>query len=82
MLMEDRAMVRYELAFKSTLTVAFGLDLDVNECATNNGNCSQICTNTIGSYACLCLTGYKLNIDNKTCAGEYASCLAAMNIHV
>ncbi|XP_064613090.1 signal peptide, CUB and EGF-like domain-containing protein 2 [Liolophura sinensis] len=33
---------------------------DVNECNTNNGGCSQTCTNTHGSYRCSCEPGYGL----------------------
>ena len=44
---------------------------DVNECATLNGGCSQICTNIIGSYYCSCSIGYLLSADNRTCNGTY-----------
>ena len=43
---------------------------DVNECLLNNGNCSQNCTDTIGSYTCSCYVGYTLNDDRRTCAGK------------
>ena len=43
--------------------------LDVNECATNNGGCSQICTNTDGSFVCSCNPGYTLAADGVTCNG-------------
>lgn len=43
----------------------------MNECATNNGNCSQLCTNAIGSYACTCSTGYVLDNDLRTCNGKF-----------
>ena len=42
---------------------------DINECAVQNGNCSQLCVNTNGSYYCSCYPGYRLNQDNKTCDG-------------
>ena len=32
-----------------------------------NSSCSQICTNTIGSYICSCRPGYVLDIDNRNC---------------
>lgn len=41
--------------------------VDINECKTNNGNCSDICTNKIGSFDCSCNDGFKLEADNKTC---------------
>ncbi|KAK7789121.1 hypothetical protein R5R35_010865 [Gryllus longicercus] len=37
-----------------------------NECATDNGGCSQKCVDTPGGYYCACLQGYRL-VDNRTC---------------
>ena len=36
------------------------VDVDVDECAENNGGCSPLanCTNSPGTYACTCLPGY------------------------
>ena len=34
-------------------------------------NCEQICSNTYGSYACSCVSGYQLAPDGKSCLGEY-----------
>ena len=44
---------------------------DINECQPNGGlgPCSQICTNTIGSFNCSCNTGYTLS--GYTCNGRY-----------
>ena len=42
---------------------------DINECDDNNGGCSQICTNTEGSYECSCTNGYVLNSDRHNCSG-------------
>ena len=52
---------------------------DIDECATNNGNCGQTCNNTIGSYSCSCVAGYLLNADSRSCSGKintfrYAKC--------
>ncbi len=44
--------------------------LDVNECSTGNGGCSQICTNTVGTYSCGCTSGYTLSNDTISCLGE------------
>lgn len=55
--------------------------LDINECATNNGNCLQLCSNTVGSYYCSCLTGYRLLADNRTCSGEYTLCFFNWCLH-
>lgn len=34
---------------------------DINECATGQHQCSQICTNLNGSYACSCRHGFQLS---------------------
>ena len=44
--------------------------LDVNECATANGNCDQDCHNTNGSYYCTCDSGWRLDPDGHTCNGD------------
>ena len=48
---------------------------DINECATNNGGCEQICNNTAGSYQCSCGPGYTLNSDGHACDGKMANSL-------
>lgn len=45
-------------------------NLDVNECAVNNGNCEQKCVNKLGSRSCTCDVGYEINTDGRTCTGE------------
>ena len=41
---------------------------DINECYDRNGNCSQYCINTPGSYLCKCNEQYYSRaIDGKTC---------------
>ena len=44
--------------------------LDINECRTDNGECTQTCDNTDGSYQCSCWDGYELTSDGYTCIGE------------
>ena len=44
--------------------------IDVNECATNNGGCDQICNNTKGSYECKCRSGFLLSSDKHKCNGK------------
>jgi hypothetical protein len=43
---------------------------DINECTTNNGGCSNNCTNTIGSYFCSCPLGFQLQSDQRTCKSK------------
>ena len=44
--------------------------IDINECNDGDANCSQICTNTIGSYYCSCEIGfYNLTVDGRNCSG-------------
>ena len=43
---------------------------DIDECATDQANCSQSCNNTIGSYQCSCNEGYVLDSDKHTCYGN------------
>ena len=41
---------------------------DINECDSLYGACSQICENTIGSFLCSCVDGFKASpIDSKKC---------------
>ena len=44
--------------------------LDIDECETKNGGCTQTCNNTIGSYRCFCWDGYELANDSHTCDGK------------
>lgn len=41
--------------------------IDIDECATLNGLCSQLCSNSIGTYRCSCNTGFQLSRDMRTC---------------
>ena len=43
--------------------------LDIDECAENTDNCSQNCSDTLGSYQCVCYDGYTLDSDQHTCNG-------------
>ena len=44
---------------------------DIDECALGITGCSQICTNTYGSYFCDCYLGYKISFNNQTCMGKH-----------
>ena len=45
------------------------MSLDINECGVNNGGCSELCANTIGSFVCSCQQGFVLQSDGFTCQG-------------
>ena len=46
---------------------------DINECIENTNGCAQTCTNTAGSFRCVCDLGYELNSDERTCQGKSAA---------
>ena len=48
---------------------------DTDECSDGTHNCSQICTNTNGSFTCGCINGYLLDLDEVTCKGMYRMCI-------
>ena len=45
------------------------LTADIDECSMFSP-CEQECTNTDGSYQCLCTKGFILKSDNLTCQGK------------
>ena len=46
----------------------FFVFLDVDECSSSDNNrCSQSCKNTVGSYECSCVAGFKLDSDGYAC---------------
>lgn len=49
--------------------ILFFPSLDLNECTINPGRCglNGVCRNTIGSFVCDCVTGYRWN--GTTCVG-------------
>ena len=44
--------------------------VDIDECATDAHNCSQICMNELGTFHCACNPGYELNADGINCDSE------------
>ena len=43
------------------------LPVSIDECATDNGGCEQLCVDTAESYYCECESGYELDRDEHTC---------------
>ena len=41
--------------------------VDVDECLSDNGGCSEICVNLPGSYTCACGTGKEISEDKRNC---------------
>ncbi|XP_072913707.1 uncharacterized protein, partial [Hemitrygon akajei] len=53
----------------------FNIHSDVDECLQDNGGCSQLCVNTVGSYHCACHPGYTLSPGNRTTCTDVDECL-------
>ena len=62
---------RVGCTIKSNLRLS-SCSIDINECETANGGCEQICSNTIGSFACSCDVGYRLDSNGLNCSGKFA----------
>jgi len=45
--------------------------LDINECAIENGQCSQLCINTPGSFMCGCQDGFQLDLNERDCISRF-----------
>ena len=56
------------------------IHIDIDECATDNGGCEQICINNVGSYECSCTAGYTMKSDGYNCAGTVL-CVCKMDEH-
>jgi hypothetical protein len=61
------ALKRVNCVRVTNFTVVFLSDID--ECSYRNGDCSQKCSNTVGSRICSCFPGYILNEDGMKCDG-------------
>ena len=57
------------------------MTLDIDECATDNGGCDQVCVNLPGSYECKCNAGYLLAEDAHTCNGKTFQYMGKMQSH-
>ena len=42
---------------------------DIDECEQMTSGCQHSCTNTIGSFKCMCDRGYTLSADGFSCEG-------------
>ena len=55
----------------TVFNLLYAMTIDINECATNNGGCEQLCYNEVGYHYCKCSPGYQLNADNFSCVGMF-----------
>ena len=60
-----------ELSPLHLYSLSFSRSIDDDECLVENAGCSDICTNTEGTYVCSCFEGYSLLLDKHNCAGRY-----------
>ena len=65
-------MMHVRVDFDITCYSMFVLFADIDECETGEHNCSQTCSNTLGSFECKCRAGYSLQDDGVTCAGRHS----------
>jgi len=57
-----------EFSYMHTSTISA---LDINECAIENGQCSQLCNNTPGSFMCGCQEGFQLDFNERDCISRF-----------
>eukprot|EP00058_Branchiostoma_floridae_P020618 XP_002606108.1 hypothetical protein BRAFLDRAFT_88018 [Branchiostoma floridae] len=50
---------------------------DIDECASSNGGCEHICTNSAGGYQCSCAEGYAVNPDDDRNCDDINECETA-----
>ena len=43
---------------------------DIDECSNSNGGCDGQCINLPGSFYCQCPRGFRVTLNDKTCAGK------------
>ena len=55
---------------------------DINECETNGGGCEHNCSNTVGSFECLCQQGYSLASDGLQCNGKCLCVILSVAVQI
>ena len=60
------------LIFISIIIVllSYQTHIDISECGFNNGGCSQLCSNSSGSFVRSCREGFLLLNDGFSCQGK------------
>ena len=59
----------YLCTYSLYFCIYISIHLDIDECSNGTHNCSQTCTNIIGSFTCGCNNGFLLDPDRATCNG-------------
>ena len=59
------------MVYERNLVYVCIITADLDECGQNNGDCEQICTNYVGSYACSCQEGWIIDTNGKACNELY-----------
>ena len=64
--------VRVSIHKKHTFGFVIKLrNADIDECQEDTDGCNHFCSNTIGSYTCICRPGFRLALDRLTCNGIF-----------
>ena len=66
-----RDLLARQCDYKWNVTLIANYFTDIDECSDGTDSCSQVCTNTNGSFTCGCKNGYQLDTDEVTCNGMY-----------
>lgn len=69
---KDNDLMMCTIHFNASLI----LFADIDECALGDIDCEHMCTNTNGSYACLCESGYSLAVNGFSCISKKCMQLA------
>ena len=70
------------MLFNLTQNTLYNSSADIDECIEGSNNCSEFsyCTNNIGSYECMCFSGYLDQGSGYVCTGECKNCIVLDNV--
>ena len=54
---------------------------EIDECLLGIDACAQLCTNTIGGYACTCNAGYTISSNRLGCDGKWCTVLYCTTLY-
>ena len=67
--MVHQLVSKFSMAMIETVLLIYTI-IDIDECSEGIDRCAQNCHNAVGSYACSCDDGYRINEDGRTCNGK------------